>query len=257
MIKPTIGRKVWFRPNGCGSLNGATLNNFDKDQPMDATIVCVHGDRMVNLLVVDHGGAPHMQRSVALRQPDEIAPPGFYCEWVPFQAGQAKAADVVNLPVRDVKQFSVGVERLAAQLPDNAEIMRTIGAKSAAPRVTMDEIEASIASEHYFTAGEGVIGAFAAGQFRVSDADVTLPIGAAHPDLLNPGLNLLTICVLMLHNGTKIVGVNYGAIDPAQHNPVIGKKEARAHAVEQIWPLLGYELRTKLAKAGSTGAAAA
>ena len=52
-----------------------------------------------------------------------------------------------------------------------------------------------------------------------------------------------------LRNGTKIVGINHGSIDPVQHDPSRGKVEARAHAIEQIWPLMGYELRTKMANA--------
>lgn len=101
-----------------------------------------------------------------------------------------------------------------------------------AKRVTPADIEAEIASEHYFTAGEGI-----AGRCYRNLATLHSP----HE------LELLTICVLVLRNGTKIVGVNYGAIDPAQHDPVLGQVEARAEAVEQVWPLMGYELRTKLA----------
>lgn len=89
VIKPTVGRKVWFRPNGAMNLNGAYLNNHDASQPMDATIVCVWGDRMVNLVILDHDGIPHQQRSVTLRQPEDPAPGGMYCEWMPFQVGQA------------------------------------------------------------------------------------------------------------------------------------------------------------------------
>ena len=57
---------------------------------------------------------------------------------------------------------------------------------------------------------------------------------------------MLTFCVLQLRNGTRIVGTNYGAIDPAQHSAERGRAYARAQAVEQIWPLLGYELRSYL-----------
>lgn len=88
-IPPTVGRKVWFRPNGAQTLNGATFENY-ASQPMDATIVCVWGERLVNLQVVDHGGISHGLRSVTLIQPGDPAPAGFYCEWMPFQVGQAK-----------------------------------------------------------------------------------------------------------------------------------------------------------------------
>lgn len=89
-------------------------------------------------------------------------------------------------------------------------------------KITLEDIEAAIASEYYFTAAEGLAG-------------------------LGPkALEQVTFCVLVLRNGTKISGVNYGSIDPAQHSAEDGRKYARENAIEQIWPLLGYELRTKL-----------
>ena len=91
VISPTVGRKVWFRPNGAEKLNGADFNNFGP-QPMDATVVCVWGDRMVNVTVLDHGGVAHPLRSVTFRQPEDPVPTGHYVEWMPFQVGQAKAA---------------------------------------------------------------------------------------------------------------------------------------------------------------------
>ena len=57
----------------------------------------------------------------------------------------------------------------------------------------------------------------------------------------------ITVCTITLRNGTKVLGYNYGAIDPARHSAERGLVDARAQAVEQIWPLLGYELRSKLA----------
>ena len=92
-------------------------------------------------------------------------------------------------------------------------------------RITLDDIEASIAAEHYFTAGQALA-------------------ALGHP--VSEGLEQLTICVILLRNGTKIVGINYDAIDPAQHSVERGQKEARDHAIEQIWPLLGYEMRSLL-----------
>jgi len=85
MITPTIGRKVWFRPNKAESMarNG--------DQPMDATVVYVWNDRMVNLVIFDHVGGQHMRPCVLLMQGDEsYVPVNSYCEWMPYQLGQAK-----------------------------------------------------------------------------------------------------------------------------------------------------------------------
>ena len=111
-----------------------------------------------------------------------------------------------------------------------------------APRVTPADIEANIASEHYFTAWEGAQLAY------WGDSDPEDPKPEEGEPAKDGPLSLLTFCVLVLRNGTKIVGINYGSIDPAQHSVERGREDARAQAVEQIWPLLGYELRSKLAK---------
>ena len=62
-----------------------------------------------------------------------------------------------------------------------------------APRVTPADVEANIASEHYFTAGEGVIGAFVAGEFGAHGGDtVAVRRDIASPEVLKPSLNLLS-----------------------------------------------------------------
>jgi Phage protein (N4 Gp49/phage Sf6 gene 66) family len=107
----------------------------------------------------------------------------------------------------------------------------------AEPRgLTLSDIEASITSETYFTGEDGFWGSVEAA-------------GCDGTEKLPAGLGLLTFCVLMLHNGTKIVGINYGAIDPAQHDAERGRREARKDATRQIWPLMGYLLREKLREA--------
>ena len=86
IIKPTIGRKVWFQPNGINVIENRVVQEF-ADQPMDATVICVWGDRSVNLRVTDHAGFTHRAASVALLQeddePPEVNTP--YCMWMPFQ----------------------------------------------------------------------------------------------------------------------------------------------------------------------------
>jgi len=106
------------------------------------------------------------------------------------------------------------------------------------PRVTTADIEANIASEHYFTASDGVVGATAAltGQ----------ALGGVAYQV--PPLHLLTFCVLVLRNGTKVVGINHGAIDPAQHSAEVGRAYARAQAEEKVCELLGFRLRDELAR---------
>ena len=101
-----------------------------------------------------------------------------------------------------------------------------------APRVTPADIEANIASEHYFTAADGA---------RMSP-DGNWPIHK-----LNTGsLGLLTFCVLVLRNGFTVTGESACA-SPENFDAEVGRKIARQNAVQKIWPLMGYELRTKLA----------
>jgi hypothetical protein len=86
IIKPTVGRKVWYRPT---DYDHQTMLN-DQKQPLDATIVYVHGDRLVNLSISDHNGRHHERTSVKLIQAEDSKPEGGgYCEWMPYQVGQA------------------------------------------------------------------------------------------------------------------------------------------------------------------------
>ncbi|WP_440984920.1 Gp49 family protein [Xanthomonas sontii] len=105
-----------------------------------------------------------------------------------------------------------------------------------APRVTPDDIEAEIASEHYFTAADGVAGE-ASLRHRVVVLGDSLP-----PE----PLSLLTFCVLRLRNGFTVTGESACA-SPENFDAELGRKIARQHAVAKIWPLLGFRLRDKLA----------
>ena len=102
-----------------------------------------------------------------------------------------------------------------------------------APRITPADIEANIVSEHYFTAQEGVWGAASA--FDRTEGNT----GPA-------SLDLLTFCVLVLRNGFTVTGESACA-SPENFNAEIGRRIARENAVAKVWPLMGYELRSKLA----------
>lgn len=126
-----------------------------------------------------------------------------------------------------------------------------------APRVTPADIEANIASEHYFTAGEGVIGAFVAGEFGAHGGDtVAVRRDIASPEALKPSLNLLTFCVLVLRNGFTVTGESACA-SPENFDADMGRRMARQKAIDQLWPMLGYELRSQLARPVLTEADAA
>lgn len=114
----------------------------------------------------------------------------------------------------------------------DAQIEQEIQAKGkTAARITPADIEANIASEAYFTAADGVRGATPPG------------LRTYVPDQAH---GLLTFCVLVLRNGFTVTGESACA-SPENFDAEIGRKVARANAVQKIWPLMGYELRSKLA----------
>lgn len=105
-----------------------------------------------------------------------------------------------------------------------------------AARITPADIEANIASEHYFTAADGV-----RGELLSSSPELGQDIGKDDPR------SLMTFCVLILRNGFTVTGESACA-SPENFDAEIGRKIARQNAVQKIWPLMGYELRSKLAK---------
>lgn len=59
------------------------------------------------------------------------------------------------------------------------------------------------------------------------------------------GMEVMTICTLVMQNGFIVIGKSAPA-DPANFNPDLGRKFAREDAIRQLWPLEGYALREKL-----------
>lgn len=85
MIKPTIGRVVWFWPEG-------DRPSDPHAQPLAAIVTHVWGDNCVNLVVFTSSGETLPRTSVQLYQAHGPRPPNYaFCEWMPFQLGQAKA----------------------------------------------------------------------------------------------------------------------------------------------------------------------
>lgn len=116
--------------------------------------------------------------------------------------------------------------------PDTSDagIERLIQTKGkTAPRVTPADVEANIASEHYFTATEALVGQTRGPEWQATPKE----------------LDLLTFCVLVLRNGFTVTGESACA-SPENFDAEIGRNIARQNAVQKIWPLMGYELRTKL-----------
>lgn len=89
MIKPTVGRVVWFYPK----------NHQPNDQPLAAIVAHVWSDTCVNLAIFDANGCPMSDppTSVLLVQEgNEIPTGGHYCAWMPYQTGQAKKTEAAE-----------------------------------------------------------------------------------------------------------------------------------------------------------------
>lgn len=128
--------------------------------------------------------------------------------------------------------------------PDNSDsgIERLIQAMGLnAPRVSEADIQANIVSEHYFTAGEGLMASI-----QTTGTTPGWPTDDIST-LIPKELDLLTFCVLVLRNGFTVTGESSCA-SPENFNADIGKRIARANAEQKIWPLMGYALKGQLFK---------
>lgn len=149
-------------------------------------------------------------------------------------------------------------------MPTDKQIESEIQAKGlTAPRITPADIEENIDSEIYFSGAdsvrfgwltsdpcdyderqrkisviEGLAGRSYSGACIDIDANTYVPAQ----------LKRLTFCILVLQNGFSVTGESACA-SPENFDSEIERKIARQNAVQKIWPLMGYELRSKLASA--------
>jgi hypothetical protein len=98
-------------------------------------------------------------------------------------------------------------------------------AVATAPRVALADIEAAISARYDFTADKAV-----------------------GPDVpVMHDLGLLSICLLVMNNGFMVIGKSAPA-SAANFNAELGRKFAYEDAIRQLWPLMGYALRDRLAQ---------
>lgn len=183
----------------------------------------------------DAGYAPVEVSSEWARRTDSALAGGYYVVYEDGYKSYSPAA-----------AFESGYTSVETKTATEAEI----AAVSTAPRVTPADIAANIVSEHYFTATHGVDGAVLQ-QLRSANPSARPTILSEQEDPPVPAnssmaaLSLLTFCVLVLRNGFTVTGQSACA-SPENFNADIGRKIARENAVEQVWTLLGYELKERL-----------
>ena len=88
MIEPTVGRVVLFYDN-----NGP--------EPHAAIITEVHGECCVNLCAFSKNGIPKGYTSVPLLQDDDPRPSCCFCEWMPYQKGQAAKTEALEEQIKE------------------------------------------------------------------------------------------------------------------------------------------------------------
>jgi hypothetical protein len=112
----------------------------------------------------------------------------------------------------------------------------TIEQEIQAKGLTAADVEANIASEHYFTGTDGIIGVTAGRAIRGESL-----AGMPPP----PALGLLTFCVLVLQNGFTVTG-KAACASPDTFDAAIGRKIARSDAVLKAWSFMGRQLKQEL-----------
>ena len=101
-----------------------------------------------------------------------------------------------------------------------------------APRVTPADLQANIASAHYFIVSDAIQHQSAVHEH----AQEGWHLGSTQ---------LLTICVIQLRNGFTVTGESACA-SPENFDAEMGRKIARQNAEQKIWPLMGYEMKERL-----------
>lgn len=106
-------------------------------------------------------------------------------------------------------------------------------ANAVAPRVRLADIEQAIKYRYNLTGLEA-----AAAACRMPAREETFD----EPD----PLRVLSICLLVMRNGFTVIGKSAPA-SAENFNAELGRQLAYEDAVRQLWPLMGYALRDKLA----------
>jgi len=93
------------------------------------------------------------------------------------------------------------------------------------PRVALADIEGAITARYDLNAD-----------------DTVTAVGAPSHE----SLKVLSICILVMRNGFTVIGKSAPA-SPENFNAEYGKKLAYEDAIRQLWPLMGFALRDRLA----------
>jgi Phage protein (N4 Gp49/phage Sf6 gene 66) family/RyR domain len=148
--------------------------------------------------------------------------------------------------------------------------------------ITPAMVEAAIKSEHYYTAYDGAVGGIVHDGRKAVNPSITEGSSESQPEGVSPqasagsdeptltthtticidpsdpafksgqdlnhipeSLKLITICSITLQNGFTMQGISY--CSSHEHFDIeLGRKYAREDAIDRIYPLLHYELRSRM-----------
>lgn len=96
--------------------------------------------------------------------------------------------------------------------------------------VTPADVEACIASEHYTTGTDALVGQTRGPEWQATPA----------------ALDMLTICMLVTHTGHTVTGESH-CQNPVKFKAETGREEARKDAVRKLWDMVVYAARNKQA----------
>ena len=94
MIRPTVGRVMWFYAYSPGQGHKG---------PQAAHVAYVHSPSIVNLMVINETGVPRSETRVRLLCDNEEAPASKYCCWMPYQVGQAVKTQELQKQLDELK----------------------------------------------------------------------------------------------------------------------------------------------------------
>lgn len=110
MIKPTVGRVVWFYPSNTDPL--FAFDSVKAGEPLAGHVAKVWSDTCVNLMVIDPNGVPTNRTSVFLYQGDTDRPGSCFAEWMPYQKGQAAKQEAEANPPASTSRDELTGEQL-------------------------------------------------------------------------------------------------------------------------------------------------
>lgn len=107
---------------------------------------------------------------------------------------------------------------------DPRQIDKEAGANAIAPRISLEYMEGQIEQIWYTTADQCI--------------STRATLRAAE------GLKYTTMCFVLMKNGYLVIGHSTPA-SPENFNPDLGRKLAYDQCLKQLWPILGYELKSR------------